>query len=178
MLPPDQTLVALRSIASLAGRGAVRFVLGGSWARVARGSPEPPDAIELWSLSEPTEAIKAVMKSASGQDGAPAIEWRLCNDTFSELRTAAIDEARLTGGWPIAVAPMSLLAAALMAERTQDAHELLLGLLVVGVVSADILNEDVRRYLGVYALADLERIVAEAEWTAMRIKFKGGNNVH
>lgn len=177
---PADIAEALQQVAELAGAQDVRIAVIGAQARIARGSPETSAAIDI-AASGPLQIAESTPLHLGGQAfgiASVAVHWLVRADEYAALYAAVMQGAEQMPGWPAPIARADHLAATLLATRRQEDHARIVGLFAAGHFDPDAARAAVREHLGPYAIADLETLVQEAEWQAMRQKFGSDGSVH
>lgn len=173
---------ALERLALLGGVAGRQVVAVGRLGLRLHGLSLPVPTLEVAADAHPEGQIDGQPLASGGwswrDPGGLPVAWIMRRDHYAPLYAAAIQDAVRPARSPLDVAPLPLIAAMLLAGRDQEDAAVLTALMAAGHLDPEAAREAVARWLGVYALDDLEPLIQEAEWQAMRQRYEGGQQSH
>jgi hypothetical protein len=172
LLSPDVLEAGAVEIEGMSKKEGVRVALIGGYALQLYGSPRLTGDLDIVAYSE-IEALPEIRPLSFGgyqsdtPNGVP-VDVVLRNDDYASLYEAALSFAVNMPESPLPVARPEYIAVMKMAAgRGRDMADLE-WMITANVIDLAKTKTTVRRYLGVYAVQEFERLVEQARWRASR----------
>ena len=171
-LDPASIDEAIAEVAALAERSGVRVALIGGVAMGLLGSDRMTSDVDFVCSALPDHVqIRRALSfggvAASTSKGHP-VDLVVRNDVYAALYEEALESASNEPGLPVKVVRPEYLAAMKMAAGRDKDEADLKTLIRSGKVTFEGMAAVVQRHLGVYAVRELESLIAEVAWLASR----------
>jgi hypothetical protein len=170
-LDASQITEAITEAAALASKQHIRVALAGGCAMQVYGSDRLTADVDLLASEYPEVTRKGILSfggiKTTAKNGAP-VDYIVRDDTEMDLYDAALDAARVVTGIPVPVVTVPYLGAIKLASgRGKDVQDLEF-LLRAHPASLKAMRALVAKYIGDYAVGDLDSHQATAVLTAKK----------